>query len=112
MSLHGSNGLGSVVATIGLFIVVSMGAAVDRSSTVLAAVGAGGALCQPRTTAVTSAAPPPIKRILPNTTPPDVAADPCRECTSRASTVTVKREHVLILQASAEPGPGCPAGSL
>ena len=78
MSLHGSNGLGSVVATIGLFIVVSIGAAVDRSSTVVATVGAG-ARCQPTmppTTAVISAAIAPIKRILVNTTPPDVVGGP------------------------------------
>ncbi len=44
MSRHGSNGLGSVVATIGLFIVVDMGAAVDRSWTASPPVGAGDAL--------------------------------------------------------------------
>src|SRR5262249_32512734 len=97
---------------IGLFIVVSIGAAVERRSTVPRPVGTGGALCHPTTTAVISAANAPISRILVNTTPPDVATVPCRECTSRLSTVTGKREHVLIPQARAEPGPGRSAGSL
>ena len=46
MSWHGSNGLGSVVATIGLFMVVggSIGAAVDRSCTSGLPTLAGGAL--------------------------------------------------------------------
>src|SRR6201999_1973085 len=104
----GSNGLGSVVATIGLFIVVSIGAAVDRSSTERPPVGTGGALCHPPTTAVSSAANAPIRRILANTTPPDVAAVLCRECTSRVGAVTGKREHVLIPQARPPAGPGTP----
>ncbi|CKR06198.1 Uncharacterised protein [Mycobacterium tuberculosis] len=74
MSRHGSNGLGSVVATIGLFIVVDMGAAVDRSWTASPPVGAGGMPCQPTvpttTTAAVSAPSPPISRTLVNTTPP------------------------------------------
>src|ERR1700756_370547 len=100
MSSHASNGRGSVVATIGLFIVVSIGAAVDRSSKVLPAVGVGGLLCQPAVppkAAAISAATAPIRRTLVSTTPPDASAVPCRECTSRVSTVTEKREHVLIL---------------
>src|SRR5271166_1001866 len=75
MSSHGSNGRGSVVATIGLFMVVSgsIGWAVDLSWTVPPPVGAGGALCQPEVppmTAVISAPSAPIRRTLVSTTPP------------------------------------------
>ncbi len=78
MSRHGSNGLGSVVATIGLFIVVggSIGAAVDRSCTFGAPFGAptmaGGALCDTITTAVTRAPSAANSRSLVTITPPRI----------------------------------------
>ena len=48
MSSQASNGRGSVVATIGLFIVLreDIGAAVERNRTVPRPVVAGGTLCQ------------------------------------------------------------------
>lgn len=67
MSSHASNGRGSVVATMGLFMVVSIGSAVDRNSTGPAPSGADAAPCQPTappTTAVTSAPSAPITRTL------------------------------------------------
>ncbi len=73
MSWQGSKGLGSVVATIGLFIVVggSIGAAVDRSCTFGMPTLAGGALCDTAaTTAVTRAPSAASRRSLVTTTPP------------------------------------------
>ncbi|XTK99848.1 hypothetical protein ACQKB4_14890 [Mycobacterium tuberculosis] len=87
-----------MVATIGLFIVVDMGAAVDRSWTASPPVGAGGMPCQPTvpttTTAAVSAPSPPISRTLVNTTPPALGG-PLPGVTSRLRVVTVKRELVL-----------------
>src|SRR5271156_104531 len=71
MSRHGSNGLGSVVATIGLFIVVggSIGAAVDRSSTLGPPTVAGGALCHTTTAAMNRAPNAASRRSLATMTP-------------------------------------------
>src|SRR5881628_518309 len=78
MSSHGLNGLGSVVATIGLFIVVgvSIGAAVERNCTPGAATGAGGALWQTTTTAVSRAPNAASSRSLPTMTHPRVISSP------------------------------------
>src|ERR1700754_302878 len=72
MSRHGSNGLGSVVATIGLFIVVggSIGAAVDRRSTLGPPTVAGGELCPVRVNALNRAPNAASSRSLPTMTPP------------------------------------------
>src|ERR1700759_2278729 len=72
MSRHGSNGLGSVVATIGLFIVVggSMGGAVDRSSTLGPPTVAGGALCHTTTAAMNKAPNAASRRSLATMTSP------------------------------------------
>jgi hypothetical protein len=72
MSLHGSNGLGSVVATIGLFIVVggSIGAAVDRSCTFGIPTLPGDALCHTTISAMTRAPSAASSRSLATITPP------------------------------------------
>jgi hypothetical protein len=72
MSWQGSKGIGSVVATIGLFIVVgrSIGAAVDRSCTFGMPTLAGGALCDTTAAAVTRAPSAASRRSLVTITPP------------------------------------------
>ncbi|EUA54754.1 hypothetical protein I553_1289 [Mycobacterium xenopi 4042] len=79
-----------VVAMIGLFMVVagSIGAAVDRNSTLPPPVAAGGALYHTTMTAATSAPSAAIRRSLVTITP--LTRPDCRECTSRVGAGTAE----------------------